>query len=137
LARGTHVPEQAPPLHKLAHGAPGTQAPFASHVRGVKPSQSLVSGVQAPEQTPPEHAYWHVSTLVVVTRSTPHSNRSKPLQKMNPPCLPSQPLLIGWHVPAFAPGVVSQLSFPVHVPFARQVPPVHTTLLCPACAVHA
>jgi hypothetical protein len=52
LVVGVHDPEQAPPLHTLAHGVPSTQLPFASHVSGVRLAHCLVVGVHEPVHAP-------------------------------------------------------------------------------------
>jgi hypothetical protein len=58
FAIGVHVPEQAPPLHKMVHVVPGTHAPSSLHVSGARPLQRLVLGMQLPWQAPPTHAWF-------------------------------------------------------------------------------
>jgi hypothetical protein len=75
---GLQVPEHEPPLQTSAQVVPSTQLPVGSHVWGVKLLHWRVSGVHTPVQAPPVHRYGHVSTRVVLTRSTPHCSTSEP-----------------------------------------------------------
>jgi hypothetical protein len=73
----------------------------------------------------------HVCTAVVVTRSSPHANRSSPRHTTSPEFLPLHSATTGLQKPAFEPGVVSQLLPVEHVPFVAHAPPLHTS--CPRC----
>jgi hypothetical protein len=77
-APGVHVPEQAPPLHALAHVVVETHVPVSSQFFATRPSQVPVPGRHSTMQSPPTQANVHVSTRVVVTRSTPHAIESLP-----------------------------------------------------------
>src|SRR5450631_3074873 len=94
----------------------------------------LSPGWHSPEHAPAVHTYWQLSTTVAVTRSTPHSRRSVsvPLQKWEPAIWSLHSGTMGWHDPAFAPGVVSHSMLPPQVPFDCQVPSRHTSW--PRCA---
>jgi hypothetical protein len=124
LAFGLQLPEQAPPRHTFLHRVPGCQLPVASQVRGVRSLQSLVVGVHSPVQPSSPQTKLHVSSRVVVSKSTPHSSRSVPWQKIAPGVFCSQPAAMGWHDPALLPSVVSQLLLPEQFPLGCQVPPL-------------